>query len=225
MEMSKIKQQIDTKENEVIRLELVLQKEQEARRQAEETAGRSVGAVGLFDNRLDICQIEREACEGQEVDTSNGPSPNTSLASPVPLEQLLAQDLIPEELRSTSSSRAGGADRQVSHLAALLSESEAQNSRLEKLTDVLKEEIRICQRSEERHNHIEHLEYVKNVILKFLTLTGAQERVRLIPVLQTILKLKKEEVAKIEELVRADESAQAGGEGWGSYLHLWSTAP
>jgi len=224
-ELSKIKQQIDLKENEVIRLELILQSEQEARRQAEETAGRSVGAVGVFDNRLDICQIEREACEGQEVDASNGPSPNTSLASPVPLEQLLAQDLIPEELRSTSSSRAGGADRQVSHLAALLSESEAQNSRLEKLTDVLKEEIRIYQRSEERHSHIEHLEYVKNVILKFLTLTGAQERVRLIPVLQTILKLKKEEVAKIEELVRADESSQAGGEGWGSYLHLWSTAP
>ena len=56
-EMSKLKQQIDAKENEVIRLELVLQKEQEARRQAEETAGR----VGVFDNRLDISQIERES--------------------------------------------------------------------------------------------------------------------------------------------------------------------
>eukprot|EP00090_Calanus_glacialis_P045684 TRINITY_DN8648_c0_g1_i2.p1 TRINITY_DN8648_c0_g1~~TRINITY_DN8648_c0_g1_i2.p1 ORF type:complete len:964 (+),score=348.99 TRINITY_DN8648_c0_g1_i2:67-2892(+) len=201
-EISKLKQQIDAKENEVIRLELVLQKEQEARRQAEETAGR----VGVFDNRLDISQIEREACEGQEVDTHSVPSPNNSLVSPLPLEQLLAQsdltDLISEDLRSTSSSRVGGADRQVCHLAALLSESEAQNSRLEKLTEVLKEEIRTYQRSEERHKHIENLEYVKNVILKFLTLTGAQERVRLIPVLKTILKLKKEEVDKIEELVR-----------------------
>jgi len=220
-EMSKLKQQIDAKENEVIRLELVLQKEQEARRQAEETAGR----VGVFDNRLDISQIEREACEGQEVDTHSVPSPNNSLVSPLPLEQLLAQsdltDLISEDLRSTSSSRVGGADRQVCHLAALLSESEAQNSRLEKLTEVLKEEIRTYQRSEERHKHIENLEYVKNVILKFLTLTGAQERVRLIPVLKTILKLKKEEVDKIEELVRADDESQSGGEGWGSYL--WST--
>jgi len=225
-ELSKLKQQIDLKENEVIRLELILQKEQEARRQAEETAGQSAGAGSVFENRLDICQIEREACEGQEVDSSSVPSPNNSLASPVPLEQLLSQDTaVTEDLRSASSSRAGGADRQVSHLAALLSESEAQNSRLEKLTEVLKEEIRTYQRSEERHKHIENLEYVKNVILKFLTLTGAQERARLIPVLQTILKLKKEEVAKIEELVRVDEGTQSGGEGWGSYLHLWSTTP
>ena len=112
-----------------------------------------------------------------------------------------------EEPRSNTSSRVGGADRQVSHLAALLSESEAQNSRLEKLTEVLKEEIRTYQRSEERHKHIENLEYVKNVILKFLTLTGAQERARLIPVLKTILKLKKEEVDKIEELIRGKFSA------------------
>ena len=120
------------------------------------------------------------------------------------MNTFLADTAVTEDLRSASSSRAGGADRQVSHLAALLSESEAQNSRLEKLTEVLKEEIRTYQRSEERHKHIENLEYVKNVILKFLTLTGAQERARLIPVLQTILKLKKEEVAKIEELVRGN---------------------
>ena len=72
---------------------------------------------------------------------------------------------------------------------------------------MLKEEIRTYQRSEERHKHIENLEYVKNVILKFLTLTGAQERARLIPVLKTILKLKKEEVDKIEELIRGNFSA------------------
>merc|ERR1719278_1479246 len=115
--------------------------------------------------------------------------------------------------RSTNTSRAAGTEKQISHMAALLAESEAQNTRLEKLTEVLKEEIRTYQRSEERHKHIENLEYVKNVILKFLTLTGAQERSRLIPVLQTILKLKKEEVAKIEELVRVDEGTQSGGEG------------
>ena len=75
-------------------------------------------------------------------------------------------------------------------------------SRLEKLTEVLKEEIRTYQRSEERHKHIENLEYVKNVIMKFLTLTGTQEKSRLLPVLQTILKLKKEEVQQIEDFIR-----------------------
>ena len=96
----------------------------------------------------------------------------------------------------------GGAEKQISHLAALLAESEAQNSRLDKLTEVLKEEIRTYQRSEERHKHIENLEYVKNVILKFLTLSGAQEKARLLPVLQTILKLKKEEVGQIENYIQ-----------------------
>ena len=69
----------DSSENEVIRLELVLAKEQEARRaltlSMEETGGRlghdyqagGSGRVG-FDNSLDISQIEREAAEGQEVD-------------------------------------------------------------------------------------------------------------------------------------------------------------
>ena len=75
-------------------------------------------------------------------------------------------------------------------------------SRLEKLTEVLKEEIRTYQRSEERHKHIENLEYVKNVIMKFLTLTGTQEKSRLLPVLQTILKLKKEEVQQIEDFIK-----------------------
>jgi hypothetical protein len=52
----------------------------------------------------------------------------------------------PEVSRSTASSRQGdrqlagsrqaGAERQLSHLSALLSESEAQNERLEKLTEV-----------------------------------------------------------------------------------------
>ena len=104
-------------------------------------------------------------------------------------------------MRGGAGSRVGGADRQISHLAALLAEAEAQNTRLEKLTEVLKEEIRTYQRSEERHKHIENLEYVKNVILKFLTLTGHQEKIRLVPVLQTILKLTKEEVGKIEEFI------------------------
>jgi hypothetical protein len=126
---------------------------------------------------------------------------------------------------SRSGSRAGGADRQVAHLAALLSEAEDQNGRLEKLTEVLKEEIRTYQRSEERHKHIENLEYVKNVILKFLTLTGAQEKARLIPVLRTILRLKQEEVEQVEQLVRVEEAGGREGEGWGGYLGLWSAGP
>jgi len=226
-EISKLKTVKDSTENELIRLEIVLQKEQEARRRAEEAVGKTDGmVVSRFDNRIDISEMEREACEGQEVETEASAG---SLTSPVPLDQLLAQADTAgspgEEVRGGAGSRVGGADRQISHLAALLAEAEAQNTRLEKLTEVLKEEIRTYQRSEERHKHIENLEYVKNVILKFLTLTGHQEKIRLVPVLQTILKLSKEEVGKIEEFIKAEGDGGGGqGEGWGSYLQLWSTS-
>merc|ERR1712032_794387 len=170
---------------------------------------------GGFDNSLDISQIEREAAEGQEIEPSTPGLPwASSLTSPLPLEQLLAQedpnqDHMSDIPRSGNSSRAGGAERQVAHLAALLSEAETQNERLE-----------------ERHKHIENLEYVKNVILKFITLTGAGEKAALVPVLKTILRLKQEEVDKIEELVRKE--GEAGGtdsDSWGGYLGLWSTGP
>jgi len=241
-EIAKIQQQLDSAENEVIRLELVLVKEQESRRalamSVEEAGGRlgyhdhpdrGNGRVG-FDNSLDISQIEREAAMQIEPSTPGLPWAS-SLTSPLPLEQLLAQedptqDHLSDIPRSGNSSRAGGAERQVAHLAALLSEAETQNGRLEKLVEVLKEEIRTYQRSEERHKHIENLEYVKNVILKFITLTGPGEKAALVPVLKTILRLKQEEVDQVEELVRKEgETGGTDSDSWGGYLGLWSTGP
>ena len=98
-ETTKFKTQIDIAENEIVRLEFVLQKEQEARKHAEESSAinnggnYTVGGTGGNQagmGRLDISQIEREAAEGQEVDQSLLAS---SLASPLlmPLDQLLAQ--------------------------------------------------------------------------------------------------------------------------------------
>jgi len=209
-ELSRLRQELDGKKTEVMKLassiELVLRKEED--RKCQDDEGVSKPGEGN-EKHTDICKVDRGACVGKEV----------SVSPILPLEQLLSEtdDIQPCIINGESG-------RRVSHLAALLSESEAQNSRLEKLTDVLKEEIRTYQRSEERHKHIENLEYVKNVFLKFLTLTGAQERRSLIPVLETILKLKKEETERIEELVRAEEASSSGGEGWGKYLRLWETS-
>ncbi len=84
---------------------------------------------------------------------------------------------------------------------------------------MLKEEIRTYQRSEERHKHIENLEYVKNVILKFLTL-GGEERGRLVPVLATILRLSREEVAQLQLLAKGESnplpSSGSPGRRWPS---------
>ena len=88
-----MKQQLDSSENEAIRLEIMLKKEQELRKQQEEALGREGrGMLGGHGEKLDICQIEREAAEGQEVETSPqlaGFSPTSTITSPVPLDQLL----------------------------------------------------------------------------------------------------------------------------------------
>lgn len=75
-------------------------------------------------------------------------------------------------LKSNSEleNRSAAAERRVGHMALLLSESEAENARLNELANVLKEEIRSNQRSEERMKHIENLEYVKNIIFKVKSL-------------------------------------------------------
>ena len=101
------------------------------------------------------------------------------------------------------------------------------------MANVLKEEIRSYQRSEERSKHIENLEYVKNVILKFVTMPGSDEKSRLIPVISTILKLSPTEVDSIQKVVTSTSDlalmdpevtgGQTGEVGWTSYLGLWST--
>ena len=97
-EISKLVGQLDSTENEVIRLELVLQKEQEARRLAEELLGKVVENGNSFDNKLDIREIEREACEGQEVDSLALTPGVNAVTSPLPLDQLLAQSDLPGKL-------------------------------------------------------------------------------------------------------------------------------
>merc|ERR1719211_666800 len=115
--------------------------------------------------------------------------------------------------------RASASERRVAHISSLLSEAESENVRLNQLTAVLKEEIRSYRRSEERSKHIENLEYVKNIILKFVTMPGSDEKTRLIPVLSTILKLSPAEIEIIQKTVSVDaedQSAQDAG-GWSSY--------
>ena len=77
-------------------------------------------------------------------------------------------DIVTSNQKSTTEleNRAVKAERRLAHISSLLSEAESENSRLTELANVLKEEIRSIQRSEERSKHIENLEYVKNIIVK-----------------------------------------------------------
>lgn len=94
-------------------------------------------------------------------------------------------------------------ENRVEHLKSLLSESEKDLARMEQLNEMLKEEIRRQQRNTDREEEIKNLEYLKNIIFKFLTLNNSDEKQRLVPVLNTILKLNPEENALLQSSCKA----------------------
>ncbi|XP_065576225.1 GRIP and coiled-coil domain-containing protein 2-like [Artemia franciscana] len=96
-------------------------------------------------------------------------------------------------------------EKKIQHLSSLLTESEKNEVRLNSLVEALKEEIRRVRRSQERQEHAENLEYLKNIIVKFVTLPRGEEKCRLIPVLQTILRLSPEEVQSITMSVKGPD--------------------
>jgi hypothetical protein len=121
----------------------------------------------------------------------------------------------------------------------LLNDSELNNERLNEQVTLLKDEIRRIERNMDRAESISNLEYLKNIIFKFFILKSAHERLQLIPVLVTMLKLSPDEQAKlvrvaqqtstIEETSANNESntqpvsnsANSNSSSWGSYLNMW----
>jgi chromosome segregation ATPase len=108
------------------------------------------------------------------------------------------------------------AQRQIAHLSELLADSENSVARLEEQSKILKLEIRRQEASVERANGT-NLEYLKNVSLKFISTEA--EREQLIPVLGTLLKFTKEELANATKqyrlgVARVLQNATAGGTSW-----------
>eukprot|EP00124_Ichthyophonus_hoferi_P000336 Ihof_evm3s12 gene=Ihof_evmTU3s12 len=71
------------------------------------------------------------------------------------------------------------AHKQMSHVRELLKESEGHNMRLEEQQRVLKEEVRRLERNLKRESGI-NLEYLKNILFKFLDAEQEQERLPLL---------------------------------------------
>ncbi|CAG2054003.1 unnamed protein product [Timema podura] len=184
---------------------------------------------------LDMVLSEREEGEGSESIDST--SPNLAISRErhqrlMPLDKLLASSLDDEDNNAPASTSPGAelsltkeqladSERRIRHLSALLSEAEQDLAKLTQLNGVLKEEIRRQQRSVEREQHAQNFEYLKNVVLKFVTLQGGDERSHLVPVLNTILKLSPEETVQLNQVAKGGVDAQGAAKGWGTYLHLW----
>ncbi|XP_037519912.1 GRIP and coiled-coil domain-containing protein 2 isoform X2 [Rhipicephalus sanguineus] len=172
----------------------------------------------------DISTLERQAAEGSE---------SVSPAQPL-LLQTVPWELVPTgsaaTLESLLNPRSMEApphdktdDKSVRHLAELLNESESNNLRMTEQIRVLKEEIRRHERNYERQKHAVNLEYLKNIIMKFVTLRGGSEKERLVPVLTTMLKLSPEEKKDLEAVVTKEmQQDAAGASNWGGYLPRWT---
>ena len=151
----------------------------------------------------------RQPAEGSE---STGSAPNLrSLPFDVipssgfqPLDKLLEhQDFPSFETFESITSKLEEAMKRIDHFTELLNESEVNNLRLSEQVRVLKEEVRRLERNKEREEQFGNLEYLKNVVLKYLTMKS--ERERLVPVLVTMLKLSPDEKRVLQE----------GDQGWG----------
>jgi hypothetical protein len=97
---------------------------------------------------------------------------------------------------------------------------------------LLKEEIRRLERNEQRAPHVANSEYLKNIVVKFATCQAVDQRLALLPVLNTLLRLDDTEMARMRATAMASGGApmsptggDAGGggsAGWTSYLTRWS---
>lgn len=111
--------------------------------------------------------------------------------------------------------------RKMKHLSELLQESESTNVRLGEQIKVLKHELRRMESNVEREKHADNMEYLKNVLMKFLThKVATSEQEKLIEVMTTILKLTVEErqqLMKAASVSYIPENVRA----WGTYFNPW----
>ena len=177
--------------------------------------------------------MERQEGEGSEIvepEPCQKQSTSTSHASPLPLDQLLtsasdelamkgnlvlSEDMLKENLTT--------AEKKIEHLTELLNDNEATVMRLTEQAKLLKEEIRRMERNQKREEETSNMEYLKNILLKYISLKVGEERQQLVPVLTTMLKLSPEEKGQLDAAALGEEvPTQGQGGSWGSYLPKWS---
>jgi GRIP domain/Rab binding domain len=145
-------------------------------------------------------------------------SENALLQHQQPLEKLISFPL--QNTMATTSAKDID-QRRMAHLSELLHESESTNVRLNDQIRLLKTELRRLEANFERDKHANSMEYLKNVLMQFLThRVAASEQEKLIEVMTTILKL------TVEERQQLMKSASASYipdniKSWGTYLNPW----
>ena len=169
--------------------------------------------------------MEREVAQLSNKPDSTCQSP-TGHARGFYLERLLTNGpeevtLSPEPQTEHSLSReVATVKRQLCHLNEILRESESNNMLLEQQVKLLKEEVRRLERNTQRGKHLESLEYLKNVVVRFFTSSSSQAE--MLPALQTLLQLAPEEMRSIKSEIEAvakmkKQAANSASFAWSSY--------
>ncbi|XP_067944753.1 GRIP and coiled-coil domain-containing protein 2-like isoform X2 [Watersipora subatra] len=195
----------------------------------------------------DVKYKVRESGEGMEhpnpsqINSSQATHSHVSSNTLVGLEQLLtspdddASSIV--SLGSTQTGESGEeaklkvrlhlSEKQLEHLRELLNDSEATCLRYNEQVKLLKQEIRRLESNQQRENAISNMEYLKNIVYKFVTLESGDERGRLLPVLNTMLKFNEEELSTMKRIAFSGTDSEAAGDAqsqssWSGYLHRWT---
>ena len=170
----------------------------------------------IEEQKMSLALMDREEAEGSEDQSSQSSTflfQNRRKISKgrelMPLDELLNSSFddncnevqeetnsnfsLPSELLEQTKLKLSKEENRVQHLTTLLADSEKDLARMQQMNDMLKEEVRRQQRNFDREEHIQNSEYLKNIVIKFITLNNGDEKQRLIPVINTILKLSSEE--------------------------------
>jgi len=189
-----------------------------------------------FQNQINLSQQEIEQLQNRiyllqqmNLDHEKVISNLTTPSEHVDVHQSNEKQLLDDELTRTKS--------QLVNLTEQFDETEMNNQRLTEQITFLKDEIRRLERNMDRAESISNLEYLKNIIIKFLTLKLSVERLQLIPVLVTMLKLTSDEQAQLVRVANMsttiDDSSSndqtlsqqptngADALSWSSYLNIW----
>lgn len=166
------------------------------------------------EQKISMIMLQREEGEGSESTSNPLPFRKQSRhrRELIPLDELLNSSIDENYIEDRSISptielqqlknKLSAQETQVKHLTSLLTDAEQDLTKMTQLNEVLKEEVRRQQRSIEREQHVHNSEYLKNIVFKFLTLNSGDERSRLVPVLNTILKLSPDETQKLQSVAK-----------------------
>ena len=180
-----------------------------------------------------LSEDTRRATESFPGRTSGNITPRNSSAEPA-----RAQSMIPdlagllsgvqphaprESVVSPHEAEISSLKSQIQHLSQLLAESEQGVEMHQEQSKVLKQEIRRHENNTERAEVSANLEYLKNVILKFIG--AADERESLIPAIGMLLHFSKDELKDVTKKYKAVVAAQmqkASEDSGGGWLGGWS---